>query len=349
MRLVGLLALSVLLTQQPTFKGGVELVTVDVRVTDADGAALLGLLPGDFELKIDGKTRPVVSMHLIQRVPSPGSILTAGTPGTTAEKPRTPTRILGRNLILLFDHENIRPSNERAAVVGAARMLDRLNPGDRVALITLPNGRIEVNLTTDFNEVRRALRGVIGRNTDVPGTGQVAGGCSMNALLDVMRGIQSIEGPKAIVFVSEGWGCGGKVMRDRLDNRRDPEDLASLAAATRAQFYVVQPNNSMQIDASRRLPGGLPDADVRNLEAGLNMLEDIAGVTGGDLFRLSGTADGVFERIVRETAAYYELAFEPLQSERNGKDHAISVKLNRPKVTVRARSSFIIPTASRTQ
>ena len=79
------------------------------------------------------------------------------------------------------------------------------------------------------------------------------------------------------------------------------------------------------------------------------MLEDIAGVTGGDLFRLSGTADGVFERIVRETAAYYELAFEPFQSERNGKDHAISVKLNRPKVTVRARSSFIIPTGSRTQ
>ena len=73
-----------------------------------------------------------------------------------------------------------------------------------------------------------------------------------------------------------------------------------------------------------------------------NTLEDIAGVTGGDFFRLSGTADAVFERVLRETAAYYELAFEPLESERNGKDHSISIRVNRPKVTVRARPSFSI-------
>ena len=342
MRLAVLSLVSVLLTQQPQFRGGVELVTVNVRVMGSDGAALLGLGRDDFELKVDGKSRPIKSMQLVRAAASsnPSSGPTSVPPSQT---PGVEHRTLGRTLILVFDHEDIRPSNEHAAVLGATKMLDQLDPGDRVAVITLPNGRIEANLTSDFGEVKRALSRLVGRNNDLPGGILSPGaGCPLLSLLDLLRGLRSVEGPKAIVFVSEGFGCSGRTIRERLDNPRDPEDLASLAAATLSEFYVVQPNNAMLIDASRKLPTGLPDADVQNRDKATDTLEDIAGVTGGDLFRLSGTADAVFERVVRETGAYYELAFEPLASERNGKDHSIGVKVNRPKVTVRARSSFII-------
>ena len=341
MRLAGLFLLSVLVTQEAQFRGGVELVTVDVHVIGSDGRALLGLGRDDFTLKVDGTTRPVRSMQLV-RVGRSGNLASGSSSPTSSQAASAQHHTVGRTLILVFDHEHIRPSNERAAIQGATNMLDRLDPGDRVALVTLPNGRIEVNLTSHFEEIRRALPRVVGRDHDVPGgIMKPAIGCAFTALLDFIAGLRSLDGPKTIVFVSEGFGCSQPI-RSRMDDKRDLEDLASLSAAARTQFYVVQPNNAMLIDASRKLPTGLPEADIQNRDKATNTLEDIAGVTGGDFFRLSGTADAVFERVLRETAAYYELAFEPLESERNGKDHSISIRVNRPKVTVRARPSFSI-------
>jgi len=107
----------------------------------------------------------------------------------------------------------------------------------------------------------------------------------------------------------------------------------------------MQPNTGMIIDANRGLPGGVTTGETSSRDNGLKTIEDIAGVTGGDLFRLSGTADAVFERVLRETAGYYELTFEPLDAERNGKAQSLSVKVNRPKLTVRARPLFSISLA----
>jgi len=331
--------------QQSQFRGGVELVTVDVRVVSADGQPIVDLRPADISLAVDGKQRLIKSLGLLRvGVTSViGSDGTAGSDTTSATGTAVPP-LTGRTLVLVFDHEHIRPTNERAAVDAAIRAMDGLTPVDRVALVTIPNGRIEVNLTTEHDRVRRALPDVVGRDTDVPdGIAKPEIGCTLVRLIDLLRGMEQIAGPKTFVLVSEGFACD---QRGRLDNRRDLNDLASVAASVRAQFYVVQPNNTMLIDASRKLARGLPDAELVRRDSATNMLEDIAGVTGGDLFRLSGTADAVFQRILRETSAYYELGFEPLESERNGKDHSISVRVNRPKVTLRARSSFAIPKTS---
>jgi VWFA-related protein len=326
--------------QQPRFRGGVELVTVDLRVVGADGQPVVDLTPDDIVLKVDGKERPIKSLGLLRvgvtAVSGSGKASEPAARVTPIAAPQT-----GRTLILVFDHENIRPNNEHMAVVGAIRALDGLAPVDRVALVTLPQGRIEVDLTTEHDRVRRALPSVVGRKADLPMGLSNPGGCPLLAVLDLLRGMQRVAGPKTFVFISEGFACPQQV-RGLLDNPRDVEDLASLAASTRAQFYVVQPDNSMMIDASRKLPSGLPEAEVARRNTATNMLEDIASVTGGDLFRLSGTADAVFERVLRETSAYYELGFEPFEAERDGKDHSITVKVKRSKVSVRARSSFSV-------
>lgn len=327
--------------QQPAFRAGVELVTVDVRVVGPDGQPITDLRAEDVVLKVDGKPRPIKSLNLLRvGVTSTPSGAREDAPPATSGTPRP--NATGRTLILLFDHEHIQPGNERMATDAAIRAMDRLSAADQVALITIPNGRIEVNLTTDHEQVRRALRLIVGHYNVAADGIAPASGCVLTAMLDLLRGMQRLPGPKTFVYVSEGSGCG-QAARTRMDNNRDLEDLATLSAGARAQFYVVQPNNAMAIDASRRLGSGMPAAEVAARDRAINMLEDLAGVTGGDLFRLSGAADGVFERVIRETAAYYELGFEPVESDRNGKDHTISVKVSRPKATVRARLSFAIP------
>ena len=46
------------------FRGGVDVISVDVTVLDRDGTPIENLGPGDFTVKIDGQTRRVVSAAL---------------------------------------------------------------------------------------------------------------------------------------------------------------------------------------------------------------------------------------------------------------------------------------------
>jgi VWFA-related protein len=336
--------------QQPQFRGGVELVTVDVRVLDKDGDPLLGLEAGAFTLKVDGKDRPIKSVMLLRSQTSRD----VPTGPDAPDQPRRPGVPVGAPpLILVFDHENIRPGDERAAVEGAGKALEALPPWQRAALVTLPNGRIVVNLTTDRAAIKKGLEQIVGgahvTSEAIDGTGGSTKSarvmCGMYALRDFLDGLAAVPGPKTLVLVSSGFTCEspGSDRSTRSDRKMDLQDLSTAAAAARAQVYVLQPNSTMVIDASRKLRTGLPPDEVQRRDDMVTVLENIATVTGGDLLRLSGTADAAYGRVLRETAAYYELTFEPLESDRNGKPHSISVKVDRPKTTVRARQSFSLP------
>jgi hypothetical protein len=52
--------------QQPTFRTGVDVVTVDVAVVDGRGNPVEDLRAPDFAVKIDGQVRRVVSAELIK-------------------------------------------------------------------------------------------------------------------------------------------------------------------------------------------------------------------------------------------------------------------------------------------
>ena len=43
--------------RQPTFRSGVELVTVDAAVLDGDGRPVTGLRAEDFRIEVDGRPR----------------------------------------------------------------------------------------------------------------------------------------------------------------------------------------------------------------------------------------------------------------------------------------------------
>ena len=58
------------------------------------------------------------------------------------------------------------------------------------------------------------------------------------------------------------------------------------------------------------------------------------------MFRVIADPDFAFERLSAELSGYYLLGFEPEASDRDGRDHSISVSVNRPDVAIRARPQF---------
>ena len=165
-----------------------------------------------------------------------------------------------------------------------------------------------------------------------------------SSLVDLLSGLSTIEGPKTLVFVSEG-------VVSFPDTADTLIDVSRAAGAARVQLYVIQPNvPSTAGPASVTNPGstgGLQTDTGRSrgddLDLQLAGLSDVASALGGQLFRLSGTADSVIRRISRETSAYYMLGFAPDDAERNGKSHRIELRVARPGISVRARPEFTIP------
>src|SRR5262245_10814175 len=52
--------------QQPVFRTGVEILTVDATVVDRDGKQIVDLKANEFEVEVDGDPRPVVSAEYVK-------------------------------------------------------------------------------------------------------------------------------------------------------------------------------------------------------------------------------------------------------------------------------------------
>jgi VWFA-related protein len=372
-------------TASPQFRAGTELVAVDFQVIDEAGRPVTDLKPGELTLKVDGRARDIRALQFVKvagtSTESPGPITSLPLPFATNDAVSP-----GRIIIIVIDHEQLRPGEGKAAIEAAGRLVDRLSAADRVGLVTLPNGRVEVDLTTNHERVRKALATIVGRaprsssiwnislseaiavdrerlDSDKPATNELIGrechgpgdsSCitnvvteamrlareidfrsrsSLQALDDFLNGVSHVEGPKTIVLLS-----GAFVRASVNDTPLDLDVVAKAAAAARAQFYVVQPHESMMDTQNRNSVATLTKDEELRREG----LEDLAGVTGGVLLRLSGLGDTAFTRIADEVSAYYLLGFEPRSQERDGKRHKIELATKRPKVLIRARPGFII-------
>ena len=380
-----------LLAQQPQFRAGTDLVAIDFQVIDENGQPVTDLKPAELTLKVDGRTRDIRALQFVKVArtsgDSPAPVASLPLPFATNDA-ITP----GRIVIIVVDHEQLRPGEGKAAIDAAGRLVDRLSPTDRIGLVTLPYGKVEVDLTTNHARVKTSLAGIVGRaprtnaiwnisiweavtiererlDGDRPVTNEViAREChgpsdsscvqqvaaealrlsreidlrtrtSLKAIEDFFKGIAHVEGPKTVVLLS-----GSLVRANINDTPFDMDDVARAATAARAQLYVVQPHQSMMDTLNRNSNATLTkDMDLR-----LEGLEDLAGVTGGVLFRLSGAGDNIFTRIADEVSAYYLLGFEPGARERDGKRHKIELTTKRQHVLIRARPGFIIDEPDRT-
>lgn len=152
-----------------TFKAGVELVTVDVSVSDRNGQPVRDLLAADFTVKVDGKVRRVASaqeVYFDAEASRRAKAIRAGEETFFTSNIGPPE---GRMIIIAVDQSNIRPGAVRQLLRRAAQFVDRLGPDDQVAFVAFPAPGPEVNFTTDRVRVKAAMERVVGNQQDFAG------------------------------------------------------------------------------------------------------------------------------------------------------------------------------------
>jgi len=393
--LLALLASSIVLVseaaQQPTFRAGVDLIEVDVSVVDDNGRPLADLRAPEFAVTIDGAPRKVVSAQFISLRPSPVERQRADQvpPDVffSSNTDRAPVRLI----VMAVDRESISFGEGRQAMRAAGRFLDRLNPSDKVAFLTVPQPGPLVDFTTNHALVRKALeatggeghrpQGVLNigvyeavaldQHSDAAVEGEVIGrfcgnlrfgsfeyqACvgavraeagtiaqelrrrtdnSLRALESILDALGEVEGPKSLVWISEGLvidGPGGEL-----------SELERLAAAARTTVNVIMLDAPLA-DASVREPS---PSDRQDRDLQVRGLELLAAMTRGALFRVSQNAEAVFARMEEELSGYYLLGVESLVTDQDGRRHPIKVEVRRRGARVRARREFLLPPATAT-
>jgi VWFA-related protein len=143
---------------QTRFRGGVDLVEADAVVLDDNGRPVPGLTAVDFTLTVDGQARAIESVDYVEaRASNASRQIEAASPHDA-----TPQRAPTRHVVFVVDEGNISAGSGKAAVAAASRLLDRLGPTDRIALLSIPRGPA-VDFTSDHGPIRSALARNVGR------------------------------------------------------------------------------------------------------------------------------------------------------------------------------------------
>jgi VWFA-related protein len=159
-------------TQPPSFRSGVEVVTVDVGVVDRQGQPVRGLTPADFAVTVAGQPRHVVTAEFIDRsaanlvaAESQNAIISTNEGGGA-----------GRLFAFIVDQNTLELGSARRVASAAAPFFSRLSFSDRSALMLMPLGP-NVPFTWAHDRVRAGLQ-------RVTGTGRMTTGWEYGSLAD---------------------------------------------------------------------------------------------------------------------------------------------------------------------
>jgi VWFA-related protein len=144
----------------------------------------------------------------------------------------------------------------------------------------------------------------------------------------------------------------------RLDNARRVRDIGNEANRANVSFYPIDPRGLVASDQYMQ-SAGLPDVDAHTtlispradaaiLAARLSSLRTLALDTDGTAIVATNDIAAGLRKVAEDLSSYYLLGYYST-GKLDGKFHAISVRVKRPGVDVRARRGYLASTARATE
>jgi VWFA-related protein len=342
----------------PTFRSGVDLIEVDVVVTDHQGNPVRDLTKDDFEIVEDGRSQTVRTFSLVD-LPIPAPVAPPQ-PGRLDLEPDTATNAApeGRTYVMLLDSEStIAPPMKqeivlRTKLIARRFLTEAVRAGDQVAVIHAQGSNSDgQGFTSSRALVDRAIDR-FGRGLSGPIDWQSRPGdpsveiervrrtlVTYRTLQDVAERLGSVGGRRKVVV----W-IGGQI--DTQPERHMASDSNSPIAASAGILHAAL-RDALQAAARHNVavypvdPVGLTPAMGQNELIRMSSLRSIAEDTGGIATVNSNNYADAYAAIVRDASTYYLLGYSPDRDHpQDGSFHPIRVRVKRPDVTVRARPGY---------
>jgi len=369
---------------QPVFRGGTDLVQVDVSVLDGKRHPVRGLTAQDFQVFEDGQPRDVLAfseVYLPDRVRAQDAAWTRDVPSDVATNQLA--RDEGRLVVVLLDRTIPVGQPTIAARQIATAVINQLGPGDLGAVVSTSNGAVQ-NLTSDrarllstlarsdlstdisdeAKEIEAEVFKLTGRIWDTRNDGRcLCGVCVLETIARVADAVQATPGRRKLLFfigsdmLLQAAGSADSARQDvgcekRLTDARE----AMFQAVDRANLTIhsLDPSGLVNYSPASRAsstlrgvaaPAAIATATNQHLQRQGN-LQVLPDRTGGRAVTNTNGPDLAVPEIFRESDSYYLLGFRPSDPGPNGRFHRITVKTTGRGLDVHARSGYTAPAAA---
>ena len=300
--------IGVLHAQQPTFRGGVTLVTTDVIPRDNNGRFVADLKKEEFTILEDGQPQQITSFQMIQGgrtfnlLEPPAPAPAAPVPeGLVLPKPKPRTGdVAGRVLLIFIDDLHFEPEISPHVRRVMQQIADTLvHEGDLVTVLSSGPSFIEIGPTYDKKAVVEAV-------SKIRGSGLIP--------TDIMRMLESPQGPadirararmafytayrvlgelesvsnrrKAVIYVSNGYDfdpfAEGRAGTDKIQGGRFADPMRFTLEEDNPYFSIGRMNADIDLHRLMRelvLSANRADATIYTLDPrGLSSVVDFGAV-----------------------------------------------------------------------
>lgn len=292
----------------------VNMVQLNVAVTDKNGNYLTGLKPQDFTITEDGITEKLATFaegyeparSLIESADDPTP---AGAQAFAEGSPRSfESMIAGANVFVLFDTSNYMYRGFVFAQDAISDFVRSLGTADKIAFYSYSRDLSRASgLTADRSQVLRAVRSTVAGDD----------AALYNTLLLTLKDAAQFTGRKVVVVFSNGPDNSSVV---------PPEDVAEFAQSTGVSVYMISTQ----------------DAKLEPVSTAV--FDRMTAATGGKAYFAKNWKDEkqAFASIRDDLAHLYSLSYYPKSNPNTGW-RAITVKLNGDrlkKYKVRTRNGY---------
>ena len=337
----------------PVFRTRARIVEVTLQATRSNGSAVDDLTASELRLFDDNREQAIAAFEKVQAsAANIGSTAQAGSRGRRAD----------RRSILLLDALNTGWSDRIYARRAAARALEQIPPGERVAIFALGD---DLRLLHDFSSDSASLKALIQRfsgapprdNLDsagnpfaaefsysdllrskVPSSGPWAAVRQRQRILDTLhalsaiaRLVKGVPGQKNLLWLSAGFplrleepgAMGGESFHD---------EASQAARELSAANVTIYPIDARGLAVSSRA------------YINIGTMQELAEQTGGKAYYNSNDLASLVRSALEDSRNGYVLTYAPADLQDDGKFHAIRLRTTRRGVQLRYRPGYYADT-----
>jgi VWFA-related protein len=354
--------------QQPTFRTGIDTVSVDVSVSDKQGRPVTDLQIGDFEIRENKQPQPIQTFKMIQI----DDFAAASAPMTDILNERDHDREVRREdnrlFVIFLDDYHTQRINSMRIREQLATFVSNLTNNDLVAVMTPLTEPTALGFSYNHDATARIVYAFEGRKYDYRPRNPLEertiqlppdqieawrNSVVMNAIESTCQYIGALRpGRKTLLFVSEGLSSSvplGMMIGGFGSGSQSQTALASdlqtrwqrvYQAAARANTSITtfDPRGLATDDTMATSPAAMEQARTLRNES-IDGLRSLAGETDGRAIVGSNNPMPGFQQMLRDLSAYYLLGYRAA-SPHDGKFHEIQVRVNRKDVDVHARKGY---------